>query len=163
MALEHGLFGKYVKVSLYFKKGLFLTWQECCPKLTKTQSLWPFNEISYVQSTTAKYYCIYILVFLFGLLLILKIDENPIFNNYSLKARWYYWGIFAEMKSKWISPDIITEPEANNCFSIYTQVFCVFWDWIYFNFAYFFISNFHTTSSHYFENFSFVIFTCRWM
>jgi hypothetical protein len=30
----------------------------------------------------------------------------------------------------------------NNCFSIFTQVFCVFWDWIYFNFAYFFISNF---------------------
>jgi hypothetical protein len=31
---------------------------------------------------------------------------------------------------------IIFEPEAevNNCFSIFTQVFCVFWDWIYFNF-----------------------------
>ena len=23
---------------------------------------------------------------------------------------------------------IIIEPEANNCFSIFTQVFCVFWD-----------------------------------
>jgi hypothetical protein len=30
--------------------------------------------------------------------------------------------------------------EANNCFSIFTQVFCVIWYCIYFNFAYFFIS-----------------------
>jgi hypothetical protein len=34
---------------------------------------------------------------------------------------------------------IITEPVANNCFSIFKQPFCVFWDWIYFNFAYFFL------------------------
>jgi hypothetical protein len=34
---------------------------------------------------------------------------------------------------------------------------------IYFNFAYFIISNFHKTVSRHFENFSFVIFTCRWI
>jgi hypothetical protein len=42
---------------------------------------------------------------------------------------------------------IITEPEANICLSIFAQVFCVFWDWIYFNFAYLFISNIHKTAS----------------
>ena len=30
-----------------------------------------------------------------------------------------YRGIFAETKSRWIFPPIITEPEANNCFSIF--------------------------------------------
>jgi hypothetical protein len=56
-----------------------LTWQECCPKLTRTQSLWPFNEISYVQSTTATTVgCL--LMFVFGLLLILEIDENAVYH-----------------------------------------------------------------------------------
>jgi hypothetical protein len=50
--------------------------------------------------------------------------------------------------------------KAINCFSIFTQVFCVFWDWIYFNFTYFFVSDLHKTASRHFENFGFVIFTC---
>jgi hypothetical protein len=60
---------------------------------------------------------------------------------------------------------IITEHELRlthvTCF---THVFCgFFWDWIYFDFAYFFISNFHKTASRHIANFGFVIFTCRWI
>ena len=61
-------------------------------------------------------------------------------------------GEFSPRRSRGEYSPIITEPEANNCFSIFTQVFCVFWDRIYFNFAYFFISNFHKKAIYYTSN-----------
>jgi hypothetical protein len=48
------------------------------------------------------------------------------------------------------------EPEANNCFSFLRKSFVFLGLNIYFNFAYFFISNFHKTASRHFENFGFV-------
>jgi hypothetical protein len=83
-----------------------------------------------------------------------------------IRRRWGdYRGIFTPRRSRGEYSPIIIEPEANNCFSIVTQVcFFVFWDWIYFTaFAYFLISNFHKTASRHFVNFGFVIFTCRWI
>jgi hypothetical protein len=43
-------------------------------------------------------------------------------------------GEYSPGRSRGEYSPIITEPEAevNNCFSIFTQVVCVSWDWIYF-------------------------------
>ena len=37
-------------------------------------------------------------------------------------------GEYSPRRSSGEYSPIITEPEANNCFSIFTQVYCVFWD-----------------------------------
>ena len=39
-------------------------------------------------------------------------------------------GEYSPRQSRGEYSPIITEPEANNCFSIFTQAFCVFWDLI---------------------------------
>ena len=48
--------------------------------------------------------------------------RRVLFNNYSPKVR----ALSGNIRRGEYSP-IITEPEANNCFSIFTQVFCVIW------------------------------------
>ena len=76
MALEHGLFNKYVKVkvSLYFKK--------VCFNLTRMLSKINQNSIfvvfqwNFICSIDNCCYCL--LMFVSGLLLVLEIDENAI-------------------------------------------------------------------------------------
>ena len=56
----------------------------------------------------------------------MRLDDHQ-YNRYLTiirRRRGDYRGIFAGTKSRY-SP-IITEPEANNCFSIFEQAFCVF-------------------------------------
>ena len=49
-------------------------------------------------------------------------QPRPIIVNYSPKAKWIYWWIFTDTKSRGIFTNI-DEPEAKNCFSIIiTQV-----------------------------------------
>ena len=70
-------------------------------------------------------------------------------------------GEYSPRRSRGEYSPIITEPEANNCFSIFTQAF------MFFETEFILISlislsvNFHKTGSRHFENFCFVIFTCR--
>jgi hypothetical protein len=80
------------------------------------------------------------------------------FNNYSPKARWLSGNIHRDEVEvnipRWspiLRRIIVLE---------FLHKFFFFWDWIYFNFAYFFIGNFHKTASRHFENFDFVVFTC---
>jgi hypothetical protein len=56
-------------------------------------------------------------------------SSRRIFNNYSPKPEGeVIIGEYSPRRSRGEYFPIITEPEGNNCFSICTQVFCVFWD-----------------------------------
>jgi hypothetical protein len=55
-------------------------------------------------------------------------SDCGLFNNYSPKTIEVIIGEYSPRRSRGEYSPIITEPDANNCFSIFTQVFCVFLD-----------------------------------
>jgi hypothetical protein len=72
-------------------------------------------------------------------------------------------GEYSPRRSRGEYSRIITEPEANHCFSICTQAFVYFeTEFILISLIYLLI-NVHKTGSRHFEYFCFVIFTGRWI